>query len=644
MPDSPEINDSEKLQLKDLLRAGEKLRPDIDRSLYSSELFIPPLTFRSRVKSEKRALEKLALKRAGKPQYAVSDLRDLVGFRFITLLKDDIAPVVDNFFRLLKGEAVSNNGIFKIARFREFKHYISDPKFNPETKDLINAQHDELKTILANHYGENPPVKLEHDFRAQYSGVHVILEFQCSLEETTVQVPVEFQVRSVFDDAWGEIDHKLFYEIDRKGLYTSEQQRLVTAGYLKILRNMLDTAADYAALVSSILIAPIERAPDIKKNLDDVAYIKGICEPLMKHAAFQGVLSEFIALADKKNQLDDALGKRPPDPAKNSQAYSALAEEYHELAERFPPADGLKSPDDKRYRTILCLLSMEEALCRLLSGSETQMQLSISQYRDIAKRFPEYPTCRFRHAQACAQLLEKTSDPTKRDELVQEASAEYGAARKLLDDILHANAHQHVYDLLISPQQRSYLDGNIERLWGFARWRISDQRREGGAPATTRDFDDVHGAYRVAAGALERLAARAAAEENKEVETQYFNLLNSTTFFAVEAHELAAKLMLKDTGLPSLDEVKKLVDLLEQKVLKEDIGNIWKWHTILRGRKLVGPETGVFDAAKRICELFSVPADRGLTDYQREVRERAYREAWPIVQEALSPKGPPNEK
>ena len=628
------IEDSEKLLLKDLLRAGEELRRDIDRALCKCDLFPPPLTFRSRVKSEETTCEKVLRKRIQRPQYGVADVRDIVGFRFVTLLKVDIAGVVNDFLTLLRGNhSVSNRGPFEKVKLLEFKHYISSPEFDSNTGGWVDPIDKQLREIYIQHYGKSPHVELEPAFRAQYSGVHIIASFPCRLGDRVLHVPVEFQIRSVFEDAWGEIDHKLFYEADRQGRIEGEQTRLAAAAYLKILKDMLDNAADYAALISTLnFTAPTDRPPNVWKNLDGVEYIREICAPLTSHGELTEPLDELIRLGREKTDLDAAIERG----SSALSAYTALADRYGELIRRFPPVDTMANNNGKRYRTVLCLIAMEEALCRLLSGNAAQMSLSIAQYVEIEKNFPDYPTCRFRRAQACAQLLEKPGELEKREDLAKEAIEGYSSARRLLDEIVsHASSHSE-YDILVSHGQRSYLDGNIERLWGFVLWRIGDLRRKAGSTLSQRDFDETLRAYQVTSGALDRLAKKFETAKSAEAETNYIALLNSTTYFALETLDFGKQLDVAAGKLPQKAEIQSLLGMLEQECVEKNFNHIPRWETILKGQTWVGDESGKLRAAKKICEIYALPHNGHLGDYERDVHERAYREAWPIVLKALS--------
>ncbi len=429
-------------------------------------------------------------------------------------------------------------------------------------------------------------------------------------------MPAEIQIRSVFEDAWGEVDHKLFYEADRQGHLAGTRERLAASRHLGILKSMLDTAEEYAAVIEDVNFgAPPDSTPDIKKNLDDVAYMRELCAPLDRN---KELLNEMIALTSEKFKLDESVRTGAANPT----AYVSLAEQFEDLAARFHRAGSVTGMHAQRYRSVLYLVDMEEALCRLLSGNRAQMGQAVAAYETITSKYKEYPTCWFRRGQACAQLMEKIEDDPERERLVSEAVASYRHARELLVKPI-VNVKD---DLLISPSQRNYLELNIERLQGFVLWRVTDFRRRSTSHLTADDLEKVFKAYKIASEGL-----------NLPDNSDNVPLLNNATYFALDVAQIATVLKAEKPGLPGVDDISDMVENLERNCREGGLDAIGLWHTILMGQTYLKDRERQLHAARKVTEIHADTELKGVSEYEREIHERAFRDAWNVLRGALPP-------
>jgi ppGpp synthetase/RelA/SpoT-type nucleotidyltranferase len=599
------------------LRASDKLYPEIVHTLDQSGLFPPPLSYRGRVKREASVLEKISRKRRLRPSYNIDHVTDLVGIRFITLMRLGIADVTESLLHLLKGGAGS--GKFRQAQLQEFKQFISSPPrdIDPDTGESLNPLYEKLRGQLAESYPDGAPVELRIEPRAQYSGVHIVIGFSVDLEGSKLVVPAEIQIRSVFEEAWGELDHKLFYKADRSGIVTGERRRLAVRRQLGILKSMLDTAADYAELISHTdPPGPDTPKPDIRPNLDGVDYIETIAMPIT-HG--RDIIDEFIGLVREKRKIDSTRT--------SDDEYLGLADKFKELFDNeFSRIDIDEFPDDQRERvkSVAFLMLMEQAISLFLGARESAVREAIALYEDITSKslYPglegkKYPTAWFRLGEAKAWLMELSSDLAHRDRLAAEAFDAYATARKMLSAV---PKHEH---FVIAPDQRVYLDENIERLQGFALWRASDLRRSRLGRVQAVDLQNVSGAWKVVEKRTRGMRAPFSIGE--------LNLYNTATYFAVDGLNLCEALGEETKAFPGRPAIKNMLDTLEQQMVRLGFQDEKFSHTLMHGSLLLRDGERAARAAEEVMDAHVKADTSHLSPYQKDMHDRVAREAWAVM-------------
>lgn len=304
------MEDTEKARLVRMLRVSDRLLMDILHSFENSKLFPPPLVYRGRVKKERDAEGKIERKRKLKPEYSLDHITDLVGIRFITLLRMGAADVVENIFRM----TVDHDKSLKTQNFRsckivEFIQYSSTTSvFNSDSNIGSDLLKDKLEEIVKNFFPGSSDLPLKHVIRAQYSSVHIVIIFDVEKDGETFSIPVEIQIRSVFEEAWGEIDHMLFYEADRESDLAGKQGRLAASRHLAVLKSLLDTAAEYAGILAEGSFGLHgSQSTGIKKSLDGFGYILEVSDPITTH---RGLITRFADLVRIKDGIDEDFEER----------------------------------------------------------------------------------------------------------------------------------------------------------------------------------------------------------------------------------------------------------------------------------------------------------------------------------------------
>lgn len=599
---------SDELENYKLLAAAREFLERLLATIRYSELFDPSYAVSSRLKKAARLQDKIVAKRQeGRLDYSLSDVTDIIGIRFISLYRQDVTQNVRAVLELVAGETDVSPNALQGLRLTEIKSYTSN---TIPDQDPLNI---ELRSLYEGDFAERiggPPLELIA--RSRYSSVHIVLKAVYSHDAKEHVLPIEIQFRSVFEDAWAEIDHALLYELGRFGERVDEGEREAMAQHMSVLKKMVDTAAEYADVIRRTISVSRKKPVTIQRNLDDAEYIR----ELAPRAGLPKKLTDSLAvLLKEKVSLDDDITAGRPDTS--ALQYVDVANKLRVLT---PAIEGaLEKKSDVAARTILFSVRMEEALCRLLCGDPQQIRASVESYSSLTRQFPEFPAGWFRSAQAHQQLSE-LGDPQGSDEAAaaDTAFSQYSEALKKLDPAMKLEEDERI--LLISPAQAAYIGVNAARLQGFAKWRLSDRRRRASRAVTQTDLDDVLLAYRVSKEALAR----------EHDEPDRAKLLNNVIFYAADAHEMGRDLG-TSAGLPETEEMRALLAELEG---KED-SNILRLDTIVKASLVVGNRTDANTAARRILDL-NAEGSRSASDamsspYVNEASDRAARHAWKVV-------------
>lgn len=600
-----------------ILAAAREFLERLLGTIRYSELFDGAYAVSSRLKKPARLQDKIVAKRnEGRPAYSLADVTDIIGVRFISLYRRDITQNVRSILELVAGEKAISPNSLQGVEVVELKSYTSN---TIPDQDPVNL---ELRTLYEGSFSKRfDDVPFELIARSRYSSVHMVLKARYSHEGTNHVLPVELQFRSVFEDAWAEIDHKLLYELGRFGERVDGAQREAMAQHMSVLKKIVDTAADYADVIRRTVVVSREKPVTIERNLDDAEYILELAPlaglPHDTTHALAIVLREKVA-------LDRDIEEGRAD-------ISAL--QYVDVANKLslltPGVEAALGKNDTRpARTIAFSLRMEEALCRLLSGDPQQIRGSVESYAKLVRDFPQFPAGWFRSAQAHQRLSEIAEAPGDDERTaVEVAFAHFGKAMTTLDE--HAELKDEERIFFISPAQANYIGVNTARLQGFTKWRLSDRRRRATTRVTLEDLKDVLLAFQVSRSALER----------EQEEADRIKLVNNVVFYAADAHEMAGALQeagqdFDEVDLPEKTEMRALLKLLSSAAGD----NILRLETIVRANLVVGDPTAAGDAARQILDLnadgSSSSADTMSSPYVAEAKERAARNAWKVVRAA----------
>jgi ppGpp synthetase/RelA/SpoT-type nucleotidyltranferase len=182
-----------------LLNAAQTIRPRIEAGLFSHAAFAEPIyRINSRIKTPRRAFDKLSRLRIERPAAVVSDVNDLMGFRIVTLFSTSVIYALEIVL-----DAIDHKGQFaQNSLFIEGERKIVIYSARPDT-DTMSIKRN-VKQWLESRQGDKIFYE-DYTSETLYSSIHVIAACLVQIESTDglrkeVSCPVEIQIRTAMED------------------------------------------------------------------------------------------------------------------------------------------------------------------------------------------------------------------------------------------------------------------------------------------------------------------------------------------------------------------------------------------------------------------------------------------------------------
>jgi ppGpp synthetase/RelA/SpoT-type nucleotidyltranferase len=224
------------------------------------------------------------------PSYSFADLDDLVGFRLVTLYDDDLVNGDDGNLKsaamtyiidLVKAGQQSSQPLFRTGLIWGDDIFVRGKFFRrpkPATdvytrcnRWLRNHIHDECTALGFSSVEHQRRCRVTNPSAAEheYSSGHLTFIAHAYTNEYRTEIPVEFQFRTVSEDLWSEINHKLLYKIENPNAWSpafvhhrdlahSESRELKeTVDYLPLLvAKLLTHSTNAQRAIQKFKIAP----------------------------------------------------------------------------------------------------------------------------------------------------------------------------------------------------------------------------------------------------------------------------------------------------------------------------------------------------------------------------------------------------
>ncbi len=212
----------------------------------SNSILDQSYSVKSRIKTAGSLVEKVLTKRAeGDVDYTLECVTDIVGFRFLVLFKQDLTSLVSSFVDFLNKFHSEPTSILAGESLVEGVKEIIVYKTNVSEESYL-AIFSQLKSFFKHHGFPDGFVKLDSK-DTKYSSVHIVVNGLVYVGGQAKTIPVEFQLRTVFEDIWGEVEHRLIYKNRRlQDMEDSSIRQRMGQILLGNLKDQLDVGSEAA--------------------------------------------------------------------------------------------------------------------------------------------------------------------------------------------------------------------------------------------------------------------------------------------------------------------------------------------------------------------------------------------------------------
>jgi ppGpp synthetase/RelA/SpoT-type nucleotidyltranferase/predicted MPP superfamily phosphohydrolase len=183
----------------------------------------------SRIKKHDRIVQKVLRRwRDGAVNFRVEDVTDVCGFRYISLYQSSIPLIVDRLLRAIPTDAPPTSSF---CREGGVEIEVLTSRHEKDPLSIVSAVRETVARW------DNSVQVQERPSATGYSSVRLVMHCRISNRgQAERHFPVEFQIRNILEEAWGQLDHKLRYETGRGAI--SGEPRLL---HLNVLKAQFDS-------------------------------------------------------------------------------------------------------------------------------------------------------------------------------------------------------------------------------------------------------------------------------------------------------------------------------------------------------------------------------------------------------------------
>lgn len=425
-----------------LAHDGKNIELNLITAISQSQVSDSCYAFKSRVKPESKLVEKVDRKRKAKPSYKLTDITDVIGLRLVTLFRRDMTDVLANVVALVNHNVELNPNPFKQGSVEQLIIY------------SINPTHDKMAHQIKDDMLKLGIVAELNSSSASYSSIHIVARVSqttnLKYHEDGFNIPVEIQIRTVFEDAWGEIDHKYGYVIRTGKEYGKPvSNSAIIQEHLKVLKKFADACAEYADLIY-IEASPSDSTPVLEGKVVAV----GTDGDVLARFSQLGISTDYVAsYVSGREMRDTALKLIATNWNDAIKLLTSAADYFRTLADEIDK-DGLSIEAKK---LMLYYVRMNEALCLLSTNDKSNVGRACAIYGSLEEDYPDFPLVKFRYGQALGKFG------------AVDASIEKFLSTKVLVGQIDLNQLSPSPDRLPNDD-RKHIDKLLPKLLGFQYW------------------------------------------------------------------------------------------------------------------------------------------------------------------------------
>jgi ppGpp synthetase/RelA/SpoT-type nucleotidyltranferase len=362
----------------DAQRFHEWFKPHLENSAASKSAY----AFKNRLKKANDIFSKVHAKRNHpdpfqcKPDYAPANVTDASGFRIVCLFNREIPRALAQIFDLIAVVGATSDGVFDEQPVIEIIYFSSQAtsaplSIYPDVFEVVKAK-GLLSVFTTNQAAQGQRL-------SSYSSVHVIVEGHITEDSAPpFTARSEIQVRSVFEEAWSEITHRLKYGPAKRdrALGVRREPDSTDDRHLDALKSLTDGCAQYADLID----AQLERRDGAKRDPQSVELPKKLLEP------FQQCDDAVRREIEAAYAVEEDAEKRPYDDAQKPEKFLAAGIKFSDARESLERS---AVPTDQATRDrLIRLLSEEVGYCYMFSGNTELISKAEDIFQDVLSGDP----------------------------------------------------------------------------------------------------------------------------------------------------------------------------------------------------------------------------------------------------------------
>lgn len=340
-----------------------------------SSLYSQVYAIKFRVKSLDSLVNKCRDRQKRNKKYKPGDATDLVGMRLLSIYAADLPNAVQAVLQFIK---FCQSPEVQLMQGKSFDDAITEVKVYKSTRNAIiyDSIYQRLVALKLSQTNEKGEIKcqmvVEKESSKSYSSIHILCNCLSYSAGTSKLIPLEIQIRTIFEDAWGEIDHQLQYKLKQKGSVTFPQS---LAAFQKNYKKMLDNLKDKLEIAGNDAediregynqlykaISGKSRAKDAPFKLRDIymgdSYGRRLKRIVDKAPSLRDSVDELIALY---SQIESKIGKDITS-SDDFKKLNAQIEKYMDMLVKLEVGN-------KKVSSVLSYFkNMECALCLMWQG------------------------------------------------------------------------------------------------------------------------------------------------------------------------------------------------------------------------------------------------------------------------------------
>lgn len=304
------------------------------------------------------------------PDYSPARVTDASGFRIVKLFNAEVPEALDQLLGLLKTSLPAGklNGRLNDGGVREIEFHTSrrldDPlSIYPAVKAVVERHQFALKSPIAG---------------TSYSSVHVLVDCEVGTEGKELRATSEIQLRSVFEEAWSEISHRLRYEPAKTARATGAAPAPEDGStsevwlHLDALKSLTDGCAQYADLINRQIrgAAASGKDPDPPRPLDEAE----------KSASLFAGCGATVHQKVKDAYHQRTAASESKDATERENAFLRAVEAFQAAIDVFPENGNALLRD---------VLREELAFCLMFSGYGDPRNKAEQIYRELMEKSPD---------------------------------------------------------------------------------------------------------------------------------------------------------------------------------------------------------------------------------------------------------------